>query len=99
MYQQIINNMDNNKHNKVVSHAKKSIKWVSLEDSLKMRVCYQLTGLCGKELLETFSRYHKATVYKHCRKPIATFKAPGDRRKLKIGTARKLDERDKRLIK
>ena len=99
MYKQIINNMNNNKHNKVVSQAKKRTKGVSLEDSVKMRVCDQLAGLCGKELLKTFSRYHKVTVYKHCRKPIATFKAPGDRRKLKIEKARKLDERDKRLIK
>ena len=95
MYKQIINN--NNKHNKVVSHSKKSTKGVSLEDSVKMRVCYQLAGLRGKELLKTFSRYHKATVYKHYRKPISTVKAPEDKKKLKIGKARKLDERDKRL--
>ena len=46
----------NNKH-KVVSHSKKSTKEVSLEDSVKMLVCYQLAGLHGKELLKTFSRY------------------------------------------
>ena len=49
MYKQMINN--NNKHNKVVGHSKKSTKGVSLEDSVKMRVCYQLAGLRGKELL------------------------------------------------
>ena len=97
MYKQIISN--NNKHNKVVSHSKKSTKGVSLEDSVKMRVCYQLAGLRGKELLKTFSRYHKATVFKHCRKPISTVKTPEDRKKLKIGKAQKLDERDKILIK
>ena len=93
----MINN--NKKHNKVDGHSKKSTKGVSLEDSVKMRVCYQLAGLRGKELLKTISRYHKATVYKHCRKSISPVKAPEDRRKLKVGKARKIDERDKRLIK
>ena len=88
----------NNKH-KEVSYSKKSTKGVSLEDSVKMRVCYRLAGLHGKELLKTFSRYHKATVYKHCKKSISTVKAPEDRRRLKIGKARKLDKRGKRLIK
>ena len=88
----------NNKH-KVVSHSKKSTKGVSLEDSVKMRVCYQLAGLHGKELLKTFSRYRKSTVYKHCKKSMSTVKTPEDRRKLKSGKARKPDERDKRLIK
>ena len=97
MYNQITNN--NNKHNKVVSHSKKSTKGVSLEDSVKMRECYQLAGLRGKELLKTFSSYHKATVYKHCRKLISTVRALGDRRKLKTGKARKLGERDNRLTK
>ena len=94
MYKQIINNMNNNKHKKVVSHSKKSTKGVSLEDSVKMRLCYQLAGLRGKEHFKTFSRYHKATVYKHCRKQISIVKAPGDGRKSKIGKALKLDERD-----
>ena len=93
----MINN--NNKHSKVVSRSKKSTKRGSLEDLVKIRVCFQLAGLRGKELLKTFSRYHKTTVYKHCRKPISTVKAPEDRKKWKIGKARKLDERDKRLIK
>ena len=66
MYKQMINN--NDKHNKLVGHSKKSTKAVSLEHSVKMRVCYQLAGLRCMELLKTFSRYHKATVYKHCRK-------------------------------
>ena len=60
-----------------------------------MRVCYQLARLRGKELLKTFSRYHKATVYKYGRKPISTVKTPEYRRKLNIGKARKLDERQK----
>ena len=71
----------NNKH-KVVSHSKKSTKGVSLEDSVEMRVCYQRAGLHGKELLKTFSRYRKSTVYKHCKKSISTVKTPEDRRKL-----------------
>ena len=93
----MINN--NKKRNKVVSHSKKSTKGVSLEDSVKMRVYYQLAGLRGKELFKTFSKYHKATVCKHCRKPISTVKAPSKKRKWKIGKARNLVERDKRLIK
>ena len=93
MYKQTINS--NTKHNKVVGHSKKSNKSVSLEDSVKMRVCYQLAGLCGKELLKTFSSYHKATLYKRCRKSISTVKAPpADRKKLKNRKARKLDERE-----
>ena len=89
----------NKKHNQGVSHSKKSTKGLLLEDSVKMRVCYQLAGLRGTELLKTFSRYHKAPVYQNCRKPISTVKTPEDRRKLKIGKARKFDERDKRQIK
>ena len=94
MYKQTINN--DNKHNKVVGHSKKSTKAVSLEDSVKMRVCYQLAGgLCSKELLKTVSSYHKVTIYKHCRKSISTVKAPPeDKKKLKIGKVHKVDERE-----
>ena len=87
----MINN--SNKQNKVVSLSKKSTKGVSLEDSVKIRLYYQLVGLRGKELPKVFSKYHKATIYKDCRTPISTIKALEDRRKLKIRKARKPDER------
>lgn len=75
----------------------KSTRAIPLEVSVQIRVCHQLAGLRGKELLKKFSKYCKAAVYKHARKPI-TDSAEEDKRKASTGMPRKLNERDLRKL-
>jgi len=71
---------------------------VPLVHSVAMRLAYQVTGLRGRNLLNQFPQYCKATIYNHCMK---TFDKPikeNDRRRNNPGRPKILTDRDSRHV-
>ena len=77
---------------------------MSLADSMALRALHQCAGLSVDEVrrrrheFPAFTKYSKATVYRHAKKPIGQ-QEPLDARKNNKGRPRKLTDRDKRNIK
>ena len=75
----------------------KSTVAIPLEHSIEMRFAYQVAGLRGKKLTNLFKQYARATVFKHCKKPIGGTIAH-DKRKENKGRPPKLGEIDSRQV-
>ena len=69
---------------------------IPLEVSLHLRYLYQDLGTRGKQLLDKFKQYSKASIYRHAKKPIESRAI--DKRKNNPGRPPKLSARDKRSI-
>ena len=72
--------------------------YVPRETSVYMRYLFHDKGIHGRELLERFPKYSKATVYRHATREILNEDAPFDKRKQNKGRPRKLSVRDERNI-
>lgn len=70
---------------------------VPLAHSLAMRLAYQVTGLRGRNLINSFPQYCKATIYNHCVKDF-NGEPEKDKRTCNKGRPPILTERDERLI-
>ena len=76
---------------------KKIYKKIPLDVSVHIRYLYQDKGVKGKELLQRFPQYSKASIYRHAKKVIGG-EAIFDKRKNNNGRPRKLTARDKRNL-
>lgn len=82
---------DRNKNKKKIN----TTAAVPLIHSVEMRFAYQVAGLRGKELLDKFKNYSKATVYNHAKKQVCG-NIPVDRRHMNKGRPSKVTKRDVR---
>ena len=69
---------------------------IPIEVSLHLRYLYQDLGMRGRQLLDKYKQFSKASIYRHARKPIGN--PVIDERKHNPGRPPKLSERDKRSI-
>lgn len=69
---------------------------IPIEVSLHLRYLYQDLGIRGKQLLDKYKQFSKASIYRHAKKPIGS--SAVDKRKSTPGRPSKLSERDKRSI-
>ena len=69
---------------------------VTERHSAEIRAAFQLSKVRGKKLLEMFSQYSKATIYKHAK--MALNAKTCDKRKMNKGRPTKLSLQDKRSI-
>ena len=69
---------------------------ILFEVSLHLRYLYQDLGIKGKQLLDEYKQYSRASIYRHAKKPIKNTVI--DKRKYDPGRPPKLSKRDKRSI-
>ena len=75
---------------------KKTLTQVPLEVSVHLRYLYQEKDIREKEILKTYPKLSKATIYRRTKKPVADKTV--DKRNHNHGRPREISPRDKRLI-